>query len=339
MNKYRIIALLMLGAISFALSGCRYRILLDEIQTSTTETPPSVAYAYDLLEETTEPPVDTPDEITLTEPDIAPPDTQDETPIEYVSLAYVEAAQDAFSPLTMEIENEDARRYGTEETTNPENYETPIGIEAQAGDRSENIVTIEQPADIDGDAVIGTEGGVVGLVANYSTILRQGVNSIYPCQLLNIYTETTADLVTVHRGSQLYQLMIDSGGLNVSSRLTADGLAVTADWVVRRNPDVIVKFVDDTILGSGITHTHDASNIVASMAARPDWGAIEAVRNNRIILFSEQILYLEATQLAVQLLIAHMMYPELFDGIDLSGTIAELMGEMDGIGIYFYRGV
>jgi len=325
-------------------SGCRYRISIDEADTSPDYTPPQIIYAQYLPEETTDPPDDIPEEITM--PDVTPslpdikedppydePPQEEPPPIEYVALAHIEATTDDFSPLTIEIEVEDARQYGTEETTeNPANTENAVGIEAYG--EADNRVTIEQAADIDGDVAIGDEGGVVGLIATYSTILRQGVNSIFPCQLLYVYCETPEDLVTVGRGSVMYQLMVDSGGLNVSTRLTADMLAVDAGWVVRRNPDVIVKFVDNAVLGNNVTNTHAAAELALSLTARPDWGVISAVRNNRIILLSGQMLESEETRLAAQLLIAQLLYPELFSGIDVNGAVVGLLGGLSGIHIY-----
>jgi hypothetical protein len=322
MKKYRIIALATLVAFLLSLSGCRYRLSADEA---------------------TPPPPETATEITLPDPEITtpdeedePPQQEDEPPPEYIYEAHIDAADVDFSPLIMELEAEDARRYGTEEVGAQEDSHHAVGIEAHEEDETDNIITIEQPSDTQDDAVIGADGGVVGLIATYSTILRQGVNSIFPCQLLYVYAETPHDLVTVGRNSDIYRLVADSGGLNVSSRLAPDNLTVTADWVVRRNPDVIVKFVDPAVLGSGITSTHAASETLASIQSRPDWGATEAVRTNRIILLSEQMLTAEAPRLAAQLLIAYTLYPELFEGIDINGAIAALMQEVDGV--WFYGG-
>jgi len=330
--KYRMIAVFALLIILMGLGGCRYRISLDESHSPpSVETHLPIQYAQDLPEEPPDSHIVPPDEMTKPDPEVKPPDDETEPPLEYIPVVYVDAIVDDFSPLVVEIEDDEARRYGTEDTETPENDDHIIGVEADEENEVENIITIEQPSDVDDDAVIGADGGVVGLITTYSTLLRQGVNSIFPCQLLNIYAETPEELVTVARGSEIYRLMEDSGGINVSSRLTADGLAVTADWVVRRNPDIIVKFVDGSVLGNGITSTHAASDMLASMMARPDWSAIEAVRNNRIILLSEQMLDTEATRLSAQLLIAYMMYPELFDGININSVVARLMEDMDGI--------
>ncbi|MCL2620442.1 MAG: hypothetical protein FWD97_05890 [Defluviitaleaceae bacterium] len=303
-----------------SLSGCRYRILYDLADS----TPYETSQTQDSPEETTEYPDHTPTDNTT-----PTPETRSELSTNYETTEYFDANPDNFSPLTMEIEQENAHRYATEEGEEGEN---PVGTETQ---QQLSTITVELPAEIEGDVVIGSGSGVVGLIATYSTLLRQGVNTIFPCQLMYIYTETTEDLVTISRGSEIYQMMVNAGGLNVSSRLSADNLSVTTDWVVRRNPDIIVKFVNNTILGNEITNTHSASEALSSIISRPNWGAIEAVQNNRIILLSEQMLELEETRLATKLIISYFMYPELFEGVDIQGAVAELMGDMVGTNIYF----
>jgi len=332
----KIYLFLIIFAALFFFSGCRYRISREE-----TYAPPAVEYATALLEEDIieeTPPLDEPEEApTLPEPVPEPEEEPTEPPIEYVT--YIEAVEEPLSPLTVEVPDDDAHRYATQPTETPQDEppqdSPPVGIAVTAYEPAESTITVQQPADVEGEVAIGADGGVVGLVATYSTLLRQGVNSIFPCQLMYVYVETAADFVTVGRGTPLYRLVADSGGVNVSSRLTADRLLVEADWVVRRNPDVIVKIVDETVLGSGIFSTHAASAVAANLRARPYWGAIEAVRNNRILLFPEQILENEATRLAAQLLIAYKMYPELFEAIDINSAISGLLGEVTGI--YFYR--
>ncbi|MCL2204845.1 MAG: hypothetical protein FWB88_13020 [Defluviitaleaceae bacterium] len=323
-NKFILTALII---VLLAFGGCRYRVSRDEADMPPAEASAPLPYAQTLPGESTDPSGDMPEEITDPGPE--------EPPAPYIAEANIEATADDFSPITMEIQEEDAHRYATEEAHAPDAYESTVGTEAPDPTEPANLITVEQPSEADGEAVIGTDGGVVGLVSTYAAALRQGINSMFPCQLRYIYCETAEDLVTVARGSALYQLMVDSGGVNVSTRLGADRLAVTADWVVRRNPDAIVKFVDATVLGNGITHTRAASDVALSMRERPGWGAIEAVRTNRLLLLSEQLLESEATRLAAQLLIAYMLYPELFAGIDVNSAVAGLMGEADGI--YAYR--
>lgn len=303
-------------------SGCRYRILYDLAD----NTPYQMAQIYDTPEEMAEYTDNIPADNTAPNPETIDPSAMD-----YEIAQYFDANPDNLSLITMEIHQEEANRYATEEGADAQN---PTGVQTQ---QQYNTINLQLPAETQDDVVIGGGDGIVGLIATYSTLLRQGVNTIFPCQLMYIYTETSEDLVTISRGSEIYQMMTNAGGLNVSSRLSPDNLSVTTDWVIGRNPDIIVKFVDDTILGNEITGTHAASQALYSIISRQGWGAINAIQNNDIILFSEQMLELEETRLAAKLLIAYFMYPQLFEGVDTHGAVAGLMGEMVGIHIYNNR--
>ncbi|MCL2190287.1 MAG: hypothetical protein FWC16_14780 [Defluviitaleaceae bacterium] len=277
--------------ILLALSGCRYRISLEEN-----------------------------DEYTSAE----------YTP-EYTPEPYIEATPDEFAPLPIEVETQDARSYAALPI---ENDDYAIGYEAPPYQEADHTITAPQPAITESEVVLGGDYGIVGLIAAYSTVLRQGVNTIFPCQLKTVYVETTSPLTTVARGSQMYQLIIYAGGLNVSTRLSAENLTVTADWVVRRSPDVIVKFADAAVLGSGISHTHFAAAITREIKERPDWSALTAVHDNRVLILSEQMLDSEEAQLAAKILIASLLYPELFENIDINYTAANLLSSTSGI--FFY---
>jgi len=348
---YRSGAVLIFALFLLALSGCRYRISHEEAEAPppTVEPPVVMEYASPPPEENAQPMEDGPDEkpeepeeVFEDEPD--EPEDEDKpepapvSPETYTATLYYEATVDDFSPLAIEIETEDAHRYGTEPyEAPPEADPFPHATTATTDEYEEapHAITVEEPDDIEGEVTIGDDGGIIGLITAYSTILRQGVNAIFPCQLRDVYVETTAELTTVARNSEKYQLIIHAGGLNVSTRLSPDNLTVTADWVVRRNPDVIVKFVDETILGQGIYSTHAATVLMASLRERPEWDSLEALQENQMLLISEQVLASEAATLAAKLLISQMLYPELFTGVDVNGAVAGLMAGVDGVYFYF----
>jgi|GEM_PF-1753855 len=325
--------------------GCRYRIFVDDVYDEAIVPPPTIEIPVDDVTET----VAEPEDILNVQNDPAMPyemdeddtedkhdeneDTEDEMLENISDDVVIDAVGTISAPFTVEVITDDVRRYGTDasEVSNDVNI---IGIGADDED-IDDVLSAEQPSDIEGDAVIGDTGGVLGLMSTYSAILRQGVNSMYPCQLLYVFCETSDDLVTVLRGSERYQLIVASGGMNVSTRLSTDRLQVAADWVVRRNPDAIVKFVDDFILGTSVYNTLAASEQAALMRARPYWGSINAVRSHRMLLLSNDMLAFEETRLAAQLLIAHMLYPELFEHVDVDAAVMGLLAYFSGI--LFYR--
>jgi len=319
------------------LTSCRHR-LHSESPTQDTETiPPTVYETPPPYKPEEPPPEDTipPETPPPTQTQEAPP-TPDQPPPEEIEdepeqETHIEAETDSLSPLSMEIEYEDAHQYATQEG---ETEDTSQGTQT-AYEEAADTITIEIPAEPEeeGQAVLGDDGGVVGIVADYTTLLRQGVNTLFPCQLLYIYTEIPQDLTTVARDSDIYRLMASAGGINASTRLTPDRLTVDADWVVRRNPDIIVKFVAENILGSSITTTGPATDLRAAISSRENWNQIEAIRTNSIILLSTQMLESDEARLAAKLLISRMMYPELFANMDVDTLVAELLRGMDGIHI------
>jgi len=315
------VALLMLG-------GCRYRIFDDYSEIQLPDISFSQEYAQSLPEDVPPPPINTPP-TAMTQ---TPPDTPMEDAVEpIVPLTYIEATPDDLSPLTLEVVAEDARQYGSEES---DFSDVVAGIEAE-DTYTDNVAILEEPADdTDVQSAIAETGGVVAIVTDHSALLNQAIGSLFPCQMYYIYAETTDDYVTVARGSQVYQLMVNSGGINVSTRLAADNLTVTDDWVINRNPDIIVKFVDSSILGTSVMDTYAAAELRALIASRPGWAATAAVSGNRIILLSEQMLDTDATRLAAMLSISLLMYPTLFSDVDVESLIEELMSGMEGVHVF-----
>jgi len=305
-----ILPTLALMAALLLLAGCRTR-LFDEAP------PPDEPQAYEAPEQPSEP---------------------EETP-------YIAAEPDALALLPIEVPQEDAHRYATAplDPADEPNHEPdpsqpePIGIAIpDPPEEPPHIVTTQAPEEEPDEepeetqAVLGADGGVIGIVADYTGLLRTGVNTLFPCQLRYVFAETTEPLVTVPRGSDIYQLMIAAGGQNISTRLAADRLTVEADWVVRRHPDVIVKFTAPTVLGNQITTPDAAMAQRATMLAREGWYTLEAVREGRVLLFSQQMLETDGARLAVKLLVSRALYPELFDNMDVDSVVAELTAHLSG---------
>jgi len=305
-----LLILLALAAM-MSMSACRYRLFYDEMYVDSA-TGTGTGHAR---------PPGNQEQDATGEPEV----------VEHAGLAAIEATVDPTSPLAMEFLQADALRYATARSDGREGAD--VGIEAREG-ASNNILTVETPTEIEGEAAIGDEGGIVGLIATYSAIFHQGLNTLFPCQQLSVYAETAEDFVAAGRGTDIYRLIADAGGANLTTRLSDERPIVTADWVVRRNPDVIVKFVHAGILGEGVDTTAHEAAARQELVGRPGWSAIQAVMHGRIILLSEEVLDSEEARLAAKLAIAHAMHPELFAGVDVGGTIARLLGGLDGIHIF-----
>lgn len=180
-------------------------------------------------------------------------------------------------------------------------------------------ITIETPSEAPGETTLDTDGdGTLGLIIDrYTGLLNSGLGSLFECQRVYVYFERLADFHTVNRNSLENNLIIESGGHNAAARRGNDALLVDAEWVVRRNPDVIIRTVGPDILGPGVTSTAQAAAIRYDLLTRPGFENISAVLNRHVLLLSDALLQSEEGRLIAKLHIAHAMYPTLFSDVNI----------------------
>ena len=175
------------------------------------------------------------------------------------------------------------------------------------------------------------------LLQYYSVLLQDRVDQLYECQRAYVYWETLQDHVTIFKSSDEHRFILDAGAYDVSSRLLEDRLLVDDGWVVRKNPGVIVKIVSREILGSGVFSDDAAVKFAGKLAGREGWSGIDAVRQNRMILMSEELFDAPYLQTGAMLVLAKTASPELFGDVDAGQALKQLIKEAAGAdGIYFY---
>lgn len=175
----------------------------------------------------------------------------------------------------------------------------------------------------------------------YTVLLRERTGSLFECQRLNVYWETKEDHVTVFKTSLEHSLILSAGAYDVSARLLAENLRVDDGWIGRKDPGVIVKVVDKSVLGAGVSSAGKAQAVYMALLSRDGWGAMDAVRSGRVLLLSEELLAAPYLQLASALAVAKTAYPALFSDVDMEKALTMLAEEATGgipAGIYFYNG-
>ncbi len=174
----------------------------------------------------------------------------------------------------------------------------------------------------------------------YTVLLQDRVGSLYECKRLNVYWETPEDHVTIYKASLEHDLILNSGAYDVSSRLLEENLRVDDGWVGRKNPEVIVKTVDSSVLGRSVTSTSAAKAICDGLQARSGWAGIDAVRHGRVLLLSGELMHAAYLRTAAMLIIAKTAYPSLFEDTDVATALQMLTEEAtgsQGTGIYYYN--
>ena len=107
------------------------------------------------------------------------------------------------------------------------------------------------------------------------------------------------------------------------------------------NPDIIVKAVDRSVLGTGTVSAEAARRVYADLLSRGGWSAVNAVRNKRVLLLSEELLEAPHLRPAAMLMIAKTASPDLFADVSADDALAMLAEEAAGsapYGTYYYHG-
>lgn len=175
----------------------------------------------------------------------------------------------------------------------------------------------------------------------YRVLLQDRLGTLMECQRLYIYWETETEWRTVYRTSPEHRIIMDSGCYDVSARLTEERLQVDAGWVVRKNPDMIVRVVPAGVLGSGVYSADEARQWRDGMFRREGWNGIPAVRTGRVALIAREMTEAPHMKLAAELLIAQTAYPELFGDVDVGEALKAMTEEATGSipeSLFFYNG-
>ena len=175
----------------------------------------------------------------------------------------------------------------------------------------------------------------------FTVLLRDRMGGLFECQRLNLYWETREDHVTIHKTSPEHALILDAGAYDVSSRLLEENLRVDDGWIGRKNPGVVVKVTERSVLGSGVSSASEARKVYGSLLARDGWSGMDAVRSGRVVLLSEELLEAPWLRTVAMLIIAKTAHPDLMKDVEIEKALAMLSEEATGsvpAGIYYYNG-
>ncbi len=330
--KRRRLSLIIL-VLALLLCGCRTRTT-HGVQAETQETVsaeraeasafPANAEHGDASEQGSQPaPEPTPEP--TPEPEQGPPSDPDAPTLHDEASERREYASDASGELTPGAE--------AAILTPAEDAETVTGAEAEGGaetsvESNDGDLTVTEtlPADDSEQTGADSSGETADSVQTYYlTLLSDRLGSLFECKRLYVYWECAEDYRTVYKTSREHEIIVGAGAYDVSAKLLEENLTVDNGWVVRKNPDVIVK-----LAGEGPLDSSFAEAQCAGLAARADWSDINAVQTGRILVLSQSLLDTQAGRISAMVYLAKLMYPDQLGDLDADEAMRSLTKEADG---------
>ena len=323
--------LILLAALLLTLTGCRTR---------TTGSVPSPGESGPVTEsepgqaEQSELPEDDPAEDGDTDPESDAPTATDP---DADRKTY---AQDADAEIVPGADHALTQQGDGGKTPEHDSNRAPGG--AKDSDGGKKTATETVPADQAGQTGADQSGQTAETAQlYYQTLLEDRLSDLFECQRFYVYWETPEDYLTVHKSSDEHQIILKAGAYDASAKLQSDALTVDDGWIQRKNPGVIVKVVERSVLGSGVQSTRQAEAACGALKAREGWSQIDAVQNGRVILLSEELLSGGAGKTGAEVLLAKAIYPALFGDTDGDEALRALTQEAYGApasGTFIYVG-
>lgn len=149
---------------------------------------------------------------------------------------------------------------------------------------------------------------------------------------ISAYWEGYTDYKSVGKGSGGNEILDYA---NVNSLTGGESVAypkISDEWILEKNPEVIVKLVSDTkgILGEKVTGTGAAKELYNKIINRPGWKNVKAVSEKKVLIINSTIGTSPLGSGLAPLYIAKIAYPELFKDINPDETLSKMVSKYYG---------
>ena len=125
-----------------------------------------------------------------------------------------------------------------------------------------------------------------------------------------VYLESYADYRVAGSDSGLHQMCLTAGCVDIAANLPRGSKNVSPEWVVKQNPDVVIKmnsFTDEYTLSSAAPYNAVRDKITS----RPLWHTLKAVHSGRVYVM-ESALFSTLRSTIGTVYLAKWLYPKEF---------------------------
>lgn len=158
----------------------------------------------------------------------------------------------------------------------------------------------------------------INFITKYRNLIENRVKDVKPENKVTVYFEGYSDYSTVAKGTGGEEMIAGAGGINISGQEKIKYPKVSAEWVLQKNPQVIIKTVsvNNLTMGEGLTDKTKVKALYDSVISRTGWNELSAVKNNKVVLLAQDIGTTPDGSIIGMLYMAKTMYPDRFSDID-----------------------
>lgn len=154
-----------------------------------------------------------------------------------------------------------------------------------------------------------------------------------------IYLELYSDFKTVTDKTGGGQMILVANGLNVAGKEATEYPKVSPEWVLAKQPEVIVRVLSSSVpTGYKIHEVAPWQKLLEGLIRRPGWSDIPAVKNKKVYLMSSDI-YTGPRAVVGMAYLAKWLHPEAAKKLDPEAIHREFLEKflgvkLDGLWVY-----
>ncbi len=204
---------------------------------------------------------------------------------------------------------------------------------------------IEEPSNVSRVKIVTNNFGLIfgkeekakeinDYITSYENLVNERVKDLTASEKPTVYIEWYQTWQTFTEGSAANEIIVNAGGVNIAAEITQTAPILSPEYVVEKNPDIIVRMISGDLIGNatGFEATH------SELMNRAGLCEVTAVKEERVYVYDPIIL--EGIRYPVGLLHwAKWFHPSLFEDIDPAALHAELIQQFFGVtleGVHTY---
>jgi len=206
-------------------------------------------------------------------------------------------------------------------------------------------VVIEEPSNVSRVRTVTSNFGLIfgeeekaeeinNYITSYENLVNERVKDLTSSEKPTVYIEWYQPWQTFTGDSAANEIIVNAGGVNIASEITTTAPVLSPEYVVEKNPDIIVRMISGDLTGNttGFEATH------SELMNRAGLAEVTAIKDGKVYVYDPIVL--EGIRYPVGLLYwAKWFHPSLFEDIDPATVHAELIQQFFGVtleGVYTY---
>ncbi|MHB1335614.1 MAG: ABC transporter substrate-binding protein [Candidatus Humimicrobiaceae bacterium] len=169
---------------------------------------------------------------------------------------------------------------------------------------------------------------IISFMESYLNIIYQRKNKfiLEEKELPKVYFESHSEFKSASAQTSYHKSIVEAGGINIAAAELSKLPLLSTEWIIEKNPDVIVKRV------SGDENTEEMRALRDEIISRPGFENINAVKNNRVYIIKSDIFMTFRYPIGL-LYYAKWFHPDIFNDMDPAEVhqdiISNFLGEAE----------